>query len=140
MKLTIKNDCLGIDFHKVFEILKKVEMGTNPPIIIKKAFENSQKVVFIFDNDEMVGFGRALSDGGYQAAIYDVALLPKYQGKGLGRLIIENLISGFSGFNIILYANPGKEDFYRKLNFRKMKTAMALFINPEEKTENGFIE
>jgi ribosomal protein S18 acetylase RimI-like enzyme len=34
----------------------------------------------------------------------------------------------------------GKEEFYRKLNFRKMKTAMALFANPRAMEEKGMIE
>jgi hypothetical protein len=34
------------------------------------------------------------------------------------------------GCNVILYASPGKEDFYRKLGLRRMKTGMARFQNP----------
>ena len=35
----------------------------------------------------LIGFGRAISDGEYQGAIYDVAVLPENQGKGVGRVI-----------------------------------------------------
>ena len=35
----------------------------------------------------MIGFGRAISDGTYQAAIYDVAVNPDFQKKGLGNII-----------------------------------------------------
>jgi len=44
------------------------------------------------------------------------------------------------GFNIILYASPGKEDFYTKLGFRKMLTAMAFFEDESAKREKGFIQ
>ena len=40
----------------------------------------------------------------------------------------------------MLYASPGKEKFYEKLNFRKMKTGMALFLNTEKMQMKGFIE
>jgi len=43
-------------------------------------------------------------------------------------------------FNVILFASPGKEDFYRKLGLRKMKTGMALFKKPDEMKEKGFTE
>jgi len=41
---------------------------------------------------------------------------------------------------IILYANPGKEDFYRKLGFRLMLTAMAIFEDEERAIRTGLVE
>ncbi len=41
---------------------------------------------------------------------------------------------------IMLYAAPGKEAFYSKLGFRKMKTAMAIMPDPELRRQKGFIE
>ena len=59
------------------EILKEVEMASFKGDMHKKSFENSHTVIFVFDNEKLIGFGRAISDGVYQAAIYDVAVLPK---------------------------------------------------------------
>ena len=140
MKLNIQQNCLDIDWTLVPEILKVVGMGYHEPSVHQKAFENSASVVFIFQEKKLIGFGRAISDGAYQAAIYDVAILPEYQRKGLGKLIINTIIDSLPGCNFILYANVGKEEFYRKLNFRKMKTAMALFANPKSMEEKGMIE
>jgi len=41
---------------------------------------------------------------------------------------------------VILYAAKGKEGFYSNLNFRKMRTGMALYNNAEKMKENGFTE
>jgi hypothetical protein len=41
---------------------------------------------------------------------------------------------------IILYANPGKEGFYRKLGFGRMLTAMAKFENQERAIRTGLVE
>jgi predicted N-acetyltransferase YhbS len=41
---------------------------------------------------------------------------------------------------VMLFAAPGKEAFYERFGFRKMKTAMAIMPNPEERREKGFIE
>jgi hypothetical protein len=41
---------------------------------------------------------------------------------------------------IILYAVPGKEPFYRKLGFRRMLTAMAIFESPAQAAERGYVE
>lgn len=40
---------------------------------------------------------------------------------------------------IILYSVPGKETFYRKLGFRRMTTAMAIFQDPEKAVLQGYI-
>jgi hypothetical protein len=41
---------------------------------------------------------------------------------------------------IILYAAAGKEGFYHKLGFRRMKTAMAIFHDQDQAVERGVIE
>jgi ribosomal protein S18 acetylase RimI-like enzyme len=93
-----------------------------------------------FADDQLVGFGRAISDGAYQAAIYDCAVSEAYQGRGLGKLIIKELLAKIPGCNVILYATPGKEGFYEKLGFRKMKTGLACFINRDGMQKRGFTE
>lgn len=140
MNFRIQHDCLNIDWNCVSETLKKVGMAYYEGQIHKKAFENSHTVVFVFDGDTLVGFGRAISDGAYQAAIYDIAILPQYQCKGIGKLIMDNIIKSLPQCNFILYASPGKEIFYEKMNFKKMKTGMALFLNPKNMEKKGFIE
>jgi ribosomal protein S18 acetylase RimI-like enzyme len=122
-----KNDCSGIDWRCVAETLARVGMAHFAPEVHRKAFAASYATVFVLEAERIVGFGRALSDGAYQAAIYDVAVVPESQGRGVGRLIVENLLDGLAGCNVILYAAPGKEDFYRRLGFRRMRTGMARF-------------
>ncbi len=140
MEITLQLDCSNIDWNNVSEILKRVGMGYYDGEVHRKAFENSHSVVFAFDGKQMIGFGRAISDGAYEAAVYDIAVVPEYQGKGVGKAIMESIIQRLSHCNIILFASPGKEPFYKKLNFRKMKTGMALFVNEELMCSKGFTE
>ena len=78
MDVRIQNDTSNIDWDLVAEILQKVGMASHSSEIIKKAFEKSYATVFIFDENKLIGFGRAISDESYQAAIYDVAVAPEY--------------------------------------------------------------
>jgi hypothetical protein len=57
-----------------------------------------------------------------------------------GRMIMKNILSKLKYCNVILYASPGKEGFYQKFGFRKMKTGMAQFIKSESMQERGFTE
>jgi ribosomal protein S18 acetylase RimI-like enzyme len=144
MEVEIRHDCSGIDWQVVSETLKDVGMAYYEPRLHKKAFENSHTRVYVFHQDKLIGFGRAISDGAYQAAIYDVAVIPELQHKGIGRTIIEAILEEIRAeipvCTFILYASPGKEDFYRKLGFRRLKTGMAMFPDPEVAKQKGFTE
>ncbi|GAB6126030.1 GNAT family N-acetyltransferase [Humidesulfovibrio idahonensis] len=138
--LVRKNDCSLTDWAQVADVLKRVGMAHFAPDAHRRAFTASHTTVFVYDDAQLAGFGRAISDGVYQAAIYDVAVVPEFQGRGVGRLIVQTILDALPGCNVILYASPGKEDFYRKLGFRVMKTGMAAFVKADAMAEKGFTE
>ena len=140
MEVDVRQDCAGVDWTAVSETLKNVGMAYHEPGVHKRAFEASHTTVFLYDADRLIGFGRAISDGAYQAAVYDCAVHPDFQGKGLGRTIMDAILAQVSHCNVILYASPGKEGFYEKHGFRKMKTGMARFKKSEAMREGGFTE
>ena len=140
MEIDIKQDCAGVDWKKVTQILKCVGMGYREPDVHKRAFEASHTTVFVYHAAKLIGFGRAISDGAYQAAIYDCAILPEFQGKGIGRMIVNTILASLPDCNVILYAMPGKEGFYEKCGFRKMKTGMARFIKEAAMRDRGFTQ
>jgi len=140
MNLRIQLDTTNINWDLVVDILQRAGMGFYTAQIHQRAFNNSHTIVFVFDGDNLIGFGRALSDGEYQAAIYDVAVLPSYQGNGIGKMIVRAIIENTPHCNFILYASPGKEKFYEKENFKRMTTGMALFVNAEKMKSKGFTE
>ena len=131
MKLKITTNISEVDWQTVADSLKKVGMAYHEPEVHRRAFEASHTKVFIYEDSVLLGFGRALSDGEYQAAIYDVAVLPEAQGRGIGKIIIQTIQNKLPDCNLILYATPGMEGFYKKLGFGMMKTGMAIFTNPQ---------
>jgi len=131
MKLKITTDCSGIDWQTIADSLKKVGMAYHDSEVHKRAFEASHTTVFIYEDSHLIGFGRVISDGEYQGAIYDVAVLPEAQRKGVGKLIIQTILDRLPNCNLILYATPGMESFYKGLGFRLMKTGMAVFTTPQ---------
>lgn len=131
MKLKIVTDCYGVDWKVIAESLKKVSMAYHEPEVHRRAFEASHTAVFIYDDSQLVGFGRVLSDGEYQGAIYDVVVLPEVQGKGIGKIIMQTIVDRLPNCNLVLYATPGMEGFYKKLGFGVMTTGMAVFTTPQ---------
>jgi ribosomal protein S18 acetylase RimI-like enzyme len=140
MEIDIKCDCLNVDWETVSETLKRVGMAYDEPDVHRRAFEASHTTVFVYHSTQLIGFGRAISDGVCEGAIYDVAIIPEFQKKGIGTKIIKKILERLPRCNIILYAAPGKEEFYKTLELRKMKTGMALFRNPEKMKERGLTE
>ena len=80
----------GVDWDEVVsETLRNVGMAYDTPDIHKKAFEASHTIVFVYHQGRLIGFGRAISDGVYQGAIYDVAVVPEFQRRGIGTIILK---------------------------------------------------
>lgn len=107
---------------------------------MKGAVENSFVVCSAYASGKLIGFGRAISDREYQSAIYDVVVLPEYQSKGVGKLIMVSLLKHLpKQATTFIYVAPGKQPFYEKQGFRNLKTGMGLFPDPEKSKENGYI-
>ncbi len=140
MEFEIVHGCENVDWNVVAKMLESVGMATHPPEKLQRAFEASYVSVFIYSNKNIIGFGRAISDGEYQAAIYDCAVSSECQGHGIGSLIVREILMKLPECNIILYASPGKEGFYQKHDFRRMKTGMALFKDSSGAIQKGFTE
>jgi ribosomal protein S18 acetylase RimI-like enzyme len=137
LDITIETGCAGVDWQQVSDTLREVGMAWHDPELHRKAFENSHTTLFVYHGGRLIGFGRAISDGAYQAAVYDVAVLPEFQGQGIGKTIVGRILSRLPHCNVILYAAPGREGFYEKLGFRRLKTGMALFRNGEAARQKG---
>lgn len=139
MQIAVSEDCREVDWEVLMSLLKRSGMGTYTPGLHRQAFENSRRAVFIYDCGDLIGCGRLLSDGAYQGAIYDVAVDERYRGQGIGRRIMDELVSGAEGLNLLLYASPGKESFYEKFGFERTKTGMVRFLKPDLMREKGLI-
>lgn len=80
--------------------------------------------VSIYDGNEIVAMARMIGDMGLNYYIKDVVVKPEYQGKGVGRLLINELLkfikeNGVKDTDIFveLCAVPDKIPFYEKFGF-----------------------
>jgi ribosomal protein S18 acetylase RimI-like enzyme len=130
-----------LDWTELSELYRLAPLGNKAPSWLQTAFSNSMFKFLARENGKLVAAGRAVADGVDCAYICDVAVHPTYQGKGLGRQVIERLVAASRGHRkIILYAVPGKEHFYRRLGFRRMTTAMAIFEDAAMAAAKGYTE
>jgi ribosomal protein S18 acetylase RimI-like enzyme len=140
MKVTLSDKMAAVDWERLSIVFKRAPLGNRNAAGLRKVFRNSGVRCFAWDGEELIGAGRAITDGVRYAVIFDVVLLPEYQGKGIGKRIMTFLAKRAKAANILLHAVPGKEGFYRRLGYRKMKTAMARFKDPAALRRSGYIE
>ena len=106
---------------------------------IKRAVANSHLCCFAWVDGQLVGAARAMSDGVFYATVLDVAVEPGFQGAGIGRKMMKELLRRLPVQKVYLTTVPGKEGFYEKLGFPQQTNAMGLFplSTREEAVERG---
>lgn len=84
-----------------------------------------------------VAMGRIVSDGGWYFVVADMATLPEHQRRGLGRLILTDLLeevrtSAEPGAFVTLTADPPGRRLYESLGFEDValadETGMRLWL------------
>lgn len=140
MSIELRFDTKNVDWQKASRIYELAPLGVREPDLLQKTFENSDLICFAWDGNELVGVARALSDGYVQSVIYDLCMLPEHQGCGLGKQMMQAMMARLKTRNIVLWAVPGKEGFYKKLGFHSMLTALAQVQNPQEQAAKGYIK
>ena len=95
---------------------------------LKKCLSNIDVVISIWVGNEIVGFGRALTDGIYRGVLWDIVIDQNHQGKGFGKLIVNNLLSSKEIKNTekIYLMTTNKKLFYSQLDFKEVNSQNLL--------------
>jgi len=129
-----------VDWQELVELYRLAPLGQKDAAELRTAFGNSRYRCLVRDQGRLVGAGRAVADGIEVSYLADIAVLPGYQGSGLGKQIVARLIELSAGHKrILLYAVPGKEPFYRRFGFLRMTTAMAIMRDPAQALSRGYL-
>ncbi len=122
-KLTIKHNELTAEEYIL--LWETAHWGPGPTLEqTQLAMENTLFRVSVFDGDLIVAMARVIGDMGLDYYIKDVIVRPEYQKKGIGRLLIHEILQfindhGVDGTDIFveLCAMPDKIPFYEKFGF-----------------------
>ena len=97
---------------------------------LKKMLSNSSVVISVWEENQMVGFGRATSDCIYRAVLWDIVINTKMQGLGLGKIVVEALLNSRSIKNVekIYLMTTNESDFYKQIGFSKSSKQNLMYI------------
>ena len=69
-----------------------VGWGSYDKEITKQALDNTYYSVSVYDNDKIIGYGRLIGDTICFMYIHDIMVLPEYQSKKIGTMIMNKLL------------------------------------------------
>ena len=87
-------------------------------------------VVSAWKAGQLVGLGRATSDGVFRAVLWDVVVASEQQGQGLGRRIVESLLSYpvVAEAERVYLMTTNSSGFYEKLGFKSQHGQQLLVL------------
>ncbi len=100
---------------------------------LKKCLANSDVIVSLWVGNQIVGFGRALTDGIYRGVLWDIVIDQNHQSKGFGTLILKNLLSSkrIKNTKKLYLMTTNKKNFYSQFDFKEV-TSQNLLIRQIE--------
>ena len=109
-------------YHALFETTGWNQGYQADAEVLYAAISASWYGLLAYDNDNLVGFGRIVSDGVLYALICDLIVRPSYQGQGIGSRLLDKLIAKchLEEIRVIwLFSAKGTSSFYEKFGFRE---------------------
>lgn len=95
---------------------------TTRPVEALIAWRHSWPALVVTEGEEVIGFVRGLTDGEITTYIAELLVDPRYQRRGLGRLLIEacHALYPHTRLDVIAEAVP----FYKREGFRELGPGM----------------
>lgn len=125
-----------IDLKQLLELFRVAAFWAQDRRIedLAVAINNSEPVISAWDEDRLIGFARATSDCVYRATIWDVVIHPAYQGAGLGRKLVETVLSHprICKVERVYLMTTYQQGFYARIGFQysNPQTTMVLYNQP----------
>lgn len=129
MNITIKDD----KYPDQDQILALYTMNhwssADKPTDLMNALSNSHMLVTAWEGEKLVGLGNAISDGHLVVYYPHLLVHPEYQGRGIGKMIIERLKARYAGFHQQILVADGKAvQFYEKCGFERAGETVPMWI------------
>ena len=128
----------NISALEFLEVIESVGFNTYSIAQVELALKNTMYMSKVEVNGEIAGIGRVVGDGSIVCMLTDICVKPKFQGKGIGSKIVQDLkqkieenVKQGEKMQIELTPTAGNEAFYMKAGFKykpEKITGMYLWI------------
>jgi N-acetylglutamate synthase-like GNAT family acetyltransferase len=133
--IQLRDTHTAVDFVQLQSLLQRAAFWARDRQLddLKVAIAHSNPVITAWQDSRLIGCARATSDGIYRATIWDVVVDPTYQGAGLGRKLVETVLSHPHVCRVerVYLMTTHQQEFYRKIGFEvNASTTMAYQNQP----------
>jgi N-acetylglutamate synthase-like GNAT family acetyltransferase len=107
--------------------------------LVQKVWEQAPATVVAREGERLVGFCRAMWDGGIMAFVRSVVVHPDYQRRGIGRRLLELLLEELEKLpveHISLWATAGTEPFYEQFGFAERQGVTPMMKSRRDHKED----
>ncbi|WP_010280101.1 GNAT family N-acetyltransferase [Bacillus timonensis] len=94
---------------------------------LQRMIEHSNVLITAWDNDQLIGVARAITDYCYCCYLSDLAVNKNYQHKGIGKELVR-LLQGHIGEEValLLLSSPIAMEYYPKIGFEKIENGFKI--------------
>lgn len=122
--MIIKENVKNVEeFNSLYDA---VGWGAYDEEISKKALDNTFYSISIYDEENIIGYGRIVGDAICFLYIQDIMVTPEYQGKKIGTMVMNKLLEKVEEIKkenpylrVYVGASKDREKFYEKFGFVK---------------------
>lgn len=124
--LTIVSQKIPVEVYQHLRVICGLSPKTREASEI--GLKHSLHTVVIKDQEEIIGMGRLIGDGGCFCQIVDICVHPSRQGRGIGKMIMQNLTDYIrvnlpESCYISLIADGDAAFLYEKFGFKDTRPA-----------------
>ena len=129
MNITI-SDIKELNIDDILVLYKANEWSSaDKPTQLYNGLLNSETLITAWEGKKLVGLGNAISDGHLTVYYPHLLILPEYQGKGIGKMIVDKMQEKYSHFHMQMLTADGKAvDFYKKSGFQRAGNTEPMWI------------
>lgn len=105
--------------------------NTRGPLEIQQMLDRSDLTLGVWDDDELIGFARVITDDRYRALIDDVVVDSAYRSQGIASQMLDKMLKRMQHIEeIMLDCAPELEGFYARFGFQAKQSSSMLLRNP----------
>lgn len=120
--ITINSDKSLLDIPLIYDFIKKSYWGESRTLAQTQSSIDNSLCFGMYDQQKQIGFARVVTDYSVFAYLLDVFILPEYQHRGLGKLLISKILENESLKSITswMLATRDAHDLYKKFGFHML--------------------
>jgi GNAT superfamily N-acetyltransferase len=127
--ILFRNDLSNVDWPALKAAVAADDFDNGrTPDQLRQSFENSYAVCIAWEDGQLIGTARALSDGVCNAYLVDVWTASHFRSRGVASQMIESLLRRLEGQHVYLQSAPDTADFYRGLGFVEQPLGLSQIV------------